>query len=142
MYQAQLARAREDELDARLKRLEELVGTLQQEPASTRVQPHAAGAAHPQDAASLEGLRRLDELDARLSALESRREGPSRLPEELVVLRRQVDTLSAQVGRVEAQRNNLLCRLSSLEERTESSWPRRATCWSRLGQAGGAGKGS
>ena len=52
MYQAQLSRAREDELDARLKRLEELVGTLQQEPASTRVQPHAAGAAHLQDAAS------------------------------------------------------------------------------------------
>mgnify|MGYP003440705001 FL=1 len=119
MYQAQLSRAREDELDARLKRLEELVGTLQQEPASTRVQPHAAGAAHLQDAASLGGLRRLDELDARLSALESRREGPSRLPEELVVLRRQVDTLSAQVGRVEAQRDNLLRRLSSLEERAE-----------------------
>ena len=119
MYQAQLSRAREDGLDARLKRLEELVGTLQQEPASTRVQPHAAGAAHLQDAASLEGLRRLDELDARLSALESRREGPSRLPEELVVLRRQVDTLSAQVGRVEAQRDNLLRRLSSLEERAE-----------------------
>ena len=119
MYQAQLSRAREDELDARLKRLEELVGTLQQEPASTRVQPHAAGAAHLQDAASQEGLRRLDELDARLSALESRREGPSRLPEELVVLRRQVDTLSAQVGRVEAQRDNLLRRLSSLEERAE-----------------------
>mgnify|MGYP006339991981 FL=1 len=119
MYQAQLSRAREDELDARLKRLEELVRTLQQEPASTRVQPHAAGAAHPQDAASLEGLRRLDELDARLSALESRREGPSRLPEELVVLRRQVDTLSAQVGRVEAQRDNLLRQLSSLEERAE-----------------------
>ena len=119
MYQAQLSRAREDGLDARLKRLEELVGTLQQEPASTRVQPHAAGVAHPQDAASLEGLRRLDELDARLSALESRREGPSRLPEELVVLRRQVDTLSAQVGRVEAQQDNLLRRLSSLEERAE-----------------------
>lgn len=119
MYQAQLSRAREDGLDARLKRLEELVGTLQQEPASTRVQPHAAGAAHLQDAASLGGLRRLDELDARLSALESRREGPSRLPEELVVLRRQVDTLSAQVGRVEAQRDNLLRRLSSLEERAE-----------------------
>ena len=119
MYQAQLSRAREDGLDARLKRLEELVGTRQQEPASTRVQPHAAGAAHLQDAASLGGLRRLDELDARLSALESRREGPSRLPEELVVLRRQVDTLSAQVGRVEAQRDNLLCRLSSLEERAE-----------------------
>ena len=119
MYQAQLSRAREDGLDARLKRLEELVGTLQREPASTRVQPHAAGAAHLQDAASLEGLRRLDELDARLSALESRREGPSRLPEELVVLRRQVDTLSAQVGRVEAQRDNLLRRLSSLEERAE-----------------------
>ena len=119
MYQAQLSRAREDELDARLKRLEELVGTLQQEPASTCVQPHAAGAAHLQDAASLESLRRLDELDARLSALESRREGPSRLPEELVVLRRQVDTLSAQVGRVEAQRDNLLRRLSSLEERAE-----------------------
>ena len=119
MYQAQLSRAREDELDARLKRLEELVGMLQQEPASTHVQPHAVGAAHPQDAASLEGLRRLDELDARLSALESRREGPSRLPEELVVLRRQVDTLSAQVGRVEAQRDNLLRRLSSLEERAE-----------------------
>ena len=119
MYQAQLSRAREDGLDARLKRLEELVGTLQREPASMRVQPHAAGAAHPQDAASLEGLRRLDELDARLSALESRREGPSRLPEELVVLRRQVDTLSAQVGRVEAQRDNLLRRLSSLEERAE-----------------------
>ena len=119
MYQAQLSRAREDKLGACLKRLEELVGTLQREPASTRVQPHAAGAAHPQDAASLEGLRRLDELDARLSALESRREGPSRLPEELVVLRRQVDTLSAQVGRVEAQRDNLLRRLSSLEERAE-----------------------
>ena len=119
MYQAQLSRAREDGLDARLKQLEELVGTLQREPASTLVQPHAAGAAHPQDAASLEGLRRLDELDARLSALESRREGPSRLPEELVVLRRQVDTLSAQVGRVEAQRDNLLRRLSSLEERAE-----------------------
>ena len=119
MYQAQLSRAHEDGLDARLKRLEELVGTLQQEPASTRVQPHAAGAAHLQDAASLGGLRRLDELDARLSALESRREGPSRLPEELVVLRRQVDTLSAQVGRVEAQRDNLLRRLSSLEERAE-----------------------
>ena len=84
-----------------------------------RVQPHAAGAAHLQDAASLGGLRRLDELDARLSALESRREGPSRLPEELVVLRRQVDTLSAQVGRVEAQQDNLLRRLSSLEERAE-----------------------
>ena len=119
MYQAQLSRAREDGLDACLKRLEELVGTLQQEPASTRVQPHAAGAAHLQDAASLGGLRRLDELDARLSALESRREGPSRLPEELVVLRRQVDTLSAQVGRVEAQRDNLLRRLSSLEECAE-----------------------
>ena len=119
MYQAQLSRAREDKLDARLKRLEELVGTLQREPASTRVQPHAAGAAHPQDAASLEGLQRLDELDARLSTLENRREGPSRLPEELVVLRRQVDTLSAQVGRVEAQRDNLLRRLSSLEERAE-----------------------
>ena len=119
MYQAQLSRASEDGLDACLKRLEELVGTLQQEPASTRVQPHAAGAAYLQDAASLGGLQRLDELDARLSALESRREGPSRLPEELVVLRRQVDTLSAQVGRVEAQRDNLLRRLSSLEERAE-----------------------
>ena len=119
MYQAQLSRAREDGLDARLKQLEELVRMLQQEPASTRVQPHAAGAAHLQDAASLGGLRRLDELDARLSALESRREGPSRLPEELVVLRRQVDTLSAQVGRVEAQRDNHLCQLSSLEERAE-----------------------
>ena len=119
MYQAQLSRAREDGLDACLKRLEKLVRTLQQEPASTCMQPHAAGAAHLQDAASLEGLRRLDELDARLSALESRREGPSRLPEELVVLRRQVDTLSAQVGRVEAQRDNLLRRLSSLEERAE-----------------------
>ena len=119
MYQAQLSRACEDGLDVRLKRLEELVGTLQQEPASTRVQPHAAGAAHLQDAASLGGLQRLDELDARLSALESRREGPSRLPEELVVLRRQVDTLSAQVGRVEAQRDNLLHQLSSLEERAE-----------------------
>lgn len=35
------------------------------------------------------------------------------------MLRRQVDTLSAQVGRVEAQRDNLLRRLSSLEERAE-----------------------
>ena len=119
MYQAQLSRAHEDKLDARLKRLEELVGTLQRESASTHVQPHAAGAAHPQDAASLEGLRRLDELDARLSTLDSRREGPSRLPEELVVLQRQVDTLSAQVGRVEAQQDNLLHQLSSLEERAE-----------------------